>query len=197
MGFLSPFFFVLILKWIQRRSSTLNLQSKRTSYNGFCADVFYVLLRGKKKEKKKNISGPLLVSLFSFLSVLLLWVSAQTNDSALLSGAWRVKFLPLHPVSIEAGVTLIKDLAWGGMDFLRQPEGSNSSLRFQSMSRGTSGNSFSKQSEVFACPYSRLAHNPKHKLVASQLEIWHFAEPPFAWELIIKHSFSFKKIMKT
>lgn len=195
MGLLFPFFFVLVLKWIQRRSSTLKLQNKRISYNGFCTDVFYVLLGGKKR-KKKNISGPFLVLLFSFLSFLLLWISAQTSDSALLPGARRVKFLPLRSVSVEAGVTLIKDLAWGGMDFLRQPEGSNSSLRFQSMSRGTSGNSFSEQSEVFACPYSRLAHNPKHKLVASQLEIWHFAEPPFAWELIIKHSFSFKKIIK-
>lgn len=195
MGLPFPFFFVLILKWIQRRSSTLKLQNKRISYNGFCTDVFYVLL-GEKKKKEKNISGPFLVLLFSFLSFLLLWVSAQTSDSALLPGARRVKFLPLRSVSVEAGVTLIKDLAWGGMDFLRQPEGSNSSLRFQSMSRGTSGNSFSEQSEVFACPYSRLAHNPKHKLVASQLEIWHFAEPPFAWELIIKHSFSFKKIIK-
>lgn len=89
--------------------------------------------------------------------------------------------------------SLLKLLTWGGKDFFRQPEGSNSSLRFQSMSRGTSGNSFSEQSEVFACPYSRLAHSPQHKLVASQLEIWHFAEPLFAWELIIKHSFSLKK----
>lgn len=44
--------FVLILKLIQRRSSTLKLQNKRMSYNGFCTDVFYVLLGGKKERKK-------------------------------------------------------------------------------------------------------------------------------------------------
>lgn len=145
--------------------------------------------RDKYRGKKKSLASSFIV-LFPFSSFSL---SAQTIDSTLLPGARRVKFPPLHPVSLEAGVTLIKDLAWGGMDFFRQPEGSNSSLRFQSMSRGTSGNSFSEQSEVFACPCSRLAHNPKHKLVASQLETWHFAEPLFAWELIIKHSFSFKE----
>lgn len=141
----------------------------------------------KKKERKKWLSSCFIILLLLFC------FEYQSKPVTVIPGARRVKCLLLCPVSLEAGVTLIKDLTWGGMDFLRQPEGSNSSLRFQSMSRSSSGNSFSEQSEVFACPYSRLAHNPKHKLVASQLEIWHFAEPSFVWELIIKHSFSFKK----
>lgn len=190
--FFFPFVLISVLKWIQEKRSIKDLQNKRTSYSGFCcADVFYNLLEEKKNGKDSSWASSGFIILSSFFSfcfeyqLIPMIVLCLQRPEGLNSSH--------STVSLEAGVTLIKDLAWGGIGFFRQPEGSNSSLHFQSMSRGTSGNSFSKQSEVFACPYSRLAHNPKHKLVASQLEIWHFAELPFAWELIIKHSFSFKK----